>query len=280
MMVFLFSLLALLPADESLKGKACRSVHLAYPGQDAIAFYNEVTIQQSAPGTYFCAIGWNKGYFGIQELGNKKHLALFSVWDDEKQNDPKAVPDEQRVKLLHQGKEVRIGRFGGEGTGGQSFHNLDWQIGKTYGFLVTAKPNGSRTEYHGWIKDPKEPDWFHMVGFSTITGGKTMSGFYSFVEDFKRDGASAKLTRQASYGNGWLLESRINAGWAPVTKARFTADANPALTIDAYLLNNRFVLATGGTISNKNTPLRQFLPEAKAEVPPTIAKEMLPGPGK
>lgn len=72
-----------------------------------------------------------------------------------------------------------------------------------------------------------------------------MTGFYSFIEDFKRDGASAKITRQAGYGNAWLLGSEANAEWAPVTKARFTADANPALTIDAFLLNNRFVLATG-----------------------------------
>ncbi len=275
MNAFLLTLLALVPADESLKDKACRSVHLAYPGKDAIAFYNEVTVQKAASGTYFCAIGWNKGYFGIQELGNKRHLALFSVWDDDKQNDPKAVPDGQRVKLLHKGEGVRIGRFGGEGTGGQSFHNLDWQLDKTYGFLVTAKPNGVRTEYHGWVKDPDESDWFHMVGFSTITGGKTMSGFYSFVEDFKRDGASAKITRQASFGNGWLLGSEANAVWVPVTKARFTADANPALTIDASLLDNRFVLATGGMITNKNTPLRQSLPDSKPGIPPKIANDLL-----
>ncbi|MCY2945625.1 MAG: DUF3472 domain-containing protein [Planctomycetota bacterium] len=269
------ALVALVPADESLKDKACRSVHLAYPGKDTIAFFNEVTVQKSAPGTYFCAIGWNKGYFGIQELANKKHIALFSVWDDDKQDDPKAVPDEQRVKLLHKGESVRIGRFGGEGTGGQSFLDLNWQLGKTYGFLVTAKPNGARTEYHGWVKDPDQPNWFHMVGFSTITGGKTMTGFYSFIEDFKRDGASAKITRQASYGNAWLLGSEANAEWAPVTKARFTADANPALTIDAFLLNNRFVLATGGTITNKNTPLRQSLPDAKPGSPPKIEKDLL-----
>jgi hypothetical protein len=277
---FLLAALLLAPADESLKDRACRSVHLGYPGKDAIAFYNEVTIQKSAPGTYFCAIGWNKGYFGIQELANKKHLAIFSVWDDDKQDDPNSVPNEQRVKLLHKGDTVRIGRFGGEGTGGQSFLDLDWKLGKTYGFLVTAKPNGARTEYHGWIKDPEKAEWFHMVGFSTITGGKIMSGFYSFVEDFKRDGASAKITRQASYGNAWILGAGTKSEWAPVTQARFTGDSNPALNIDSFLEDNRFVLATGGDISNKNTKLRGSLPDRKPGEKPTITSEMIPSQPK
>src|SRR5438445_10095979 len=82
----------ILNADERLEGIACRSVHLAYTGGEGVAFYNEVTVEQSAPGTYFCACGWNKGYFGIQELGNGKKVVIFSIWDSN-QNDPKAVDD-------------------------------------------------------------------------------------------------------------------------------------------------------------------------------------------
>ena len=81
---------SVLNADERLEGVACRSVHLHYPAGEGTAFYNEVTVDQSAPGTYFCACGWNKGYFGIQELGNGKKVVIFSVWDSN-QNDPKAV---------------------------------------------------------------------------------------------------------------------------------------------------------------------------------------------
>ena len=61
-----------------------------------------------------------EGHFGMQELGNGKKLLLFSVWNSG-QNDPKAVAADKRVKLRHQDAKVRIGRFGGEGTGGQSF---------------------------------------------------------------------------------------------------------------------------------------------------------------
>ena len=76
------------PADEKLKGIACRSVHLGYPAPEATAFYNEVTIEATAPGTYFMVCGWSKGYFGVQELGNGKKVVLFSVWDPAAGNDP------------------------------------------------------------------------------------------------------------------------------------------------------------------------------------------------
>ena len=85
-------------ADEKLDGIACRSVHLQFPAGEGVAFYNEVTVEKSAPGTYFCAIGWNKGYFGIQESGAGKKVVIFSVWDSN-QNDPKKV-DEIRVGRL------------------------------------------------------------------------------------------------------------------------------------------------------------------------------------
>src|SRR5688572_13286804 len=64
-------------ADEKLKGIACRSVHLAYTAEPGTAFYIETTVRSSANGTYFCAIGFNSGYFGIQELANGKKLAIF-----------------------------------------------------------------------------------------------------------------------------------------------------------------------------------------------------------
>ena len=54
-------------ADEKLAGIACRSVHLAFTAPESLAFYNEVTVERSAEGTYFCVCGFNQGYFGIQE---------------------------------------------------------------------------------------------------------------------------------------------------------------------------------------------------------------------
>ena len=45
--------------------RAARSVHLNYTAGEGDLFYNEVTVGQSTPGSYFMACGWNTGYFGF-----------------------------------------------------------------------------------------------------------------------------------------------------------------------------------------------------------------------
>ncbi len=251
-------------ADEKLKGIACRSVHLGYPAPVGVSFHNEVTVEQSAPGTYFMVCGWSKGYFGMQELGNGKKLILFSVWDPGNQDDPKSVKEEQRVKLLHQGDGVRVGRFGGEGTGGQSFFDYDWKVGQTYRFLVTARAVDKRSEYSGYFFHPEKNEWKHLVTFSTPTGGTLLNGCYSFVEDFKRDKVSTTKTRRARFGQTWL--EAAGGQWQAITKARFTADANPVTNIDAGIDNDWFFLATGGEIDNKTVKRGQTM-ELDATLP-------------
>jgi len=257
----------LLSADEKLAGIACRSVHLGYPAPAGIAFYNEIAIEQSAPGTYFAVCGWDKGYFGLQELANGKKLAIFSVWDSS-DNDPNKTPADQRVNLLHQHERTRIGRFGGEGSGGQSFFDIDWQSGQTYRFVVTAKPAGDRTEYAGYLSGPGDDAWTHMVTFSTITAGKPLGGYYSFVEDFRRNRESTRQVRRATFGNGWVIPAEGPP--VPLLQARFTGDSNPATNIDAGLAGDRFFLATGGDTQNQHAKLRDLIdrPASETASPP------------
>lgn len=251
-----FFLIALLVApvlaDARLDGKACRSVHLSYAATEATAFYTEVQVEKSAPGTFFMVCGWNKGYFGIQELGNGKKLILFSVWDAG-DGDKKKLPEELRVKLHHKDEKTRVGRFGGEGTGGQSFYDLDWKAGETYRFMVTAKPEGKRTQFAGYFYHPDDQRWVHMTTFSTPSG-RGLRGLYSFIEDFKRDKVSLTKERRALFGAGWV---KIADSWKPLNSAQFTADSNPALNIDAGAIGDRFFLATGGDVVNKGIKLRE-----------------------
>jgi hypothetical protein len=252
------SLVALAPADDKLKDIACRSVHLGFPAPEGIAFYNEVAVQTSAEGTYFMVCGWSKGYFGIQELGNGKKLALFSVWDPASGEDPKKVPDEKRVKMLHKAESVRVGRFGNEGTGGQAFLDFDWKTGETYRFLVTAKADGTeRTAYSGYIFLPEDKAWRHLVTFSTLTKGELLKGYYSFIEDFRRNKISATKVRKAKFTNGWVKP--VKGDWESLSKARFTGDSNPVLNIDAGPSGRGFFLATGGETENKTTKLRDLM---------------------
>jgi hypothetical protein len=263
-------------ADEKLEGVACRSVHLHYPAPEGVAFYNEVAVDSSARGTYFMACGFDAGYFGMQELGDGKKVILFSVWDASDKNDPNAVEDEKRVKVLQKDDKVRVGRFGNEGTGAQSFFDYDWKVGEACRFLVTAKVEDKRTAYTAFFYVPDDKDWKRLATFSTVAGGRALRGYYSFVEDFRRNRTSAGEVRSAHYGNGWVKTK--DGQWVALTRARFTADSNPVVNINADVDGDRFLLATGGDTKNTGTPLGEAMdrPPAGVALPP----EMAGPPGK
>jgi hypothetical protein len=258
------------PADERLQGIACRSVHLAYPVAEGVAFYHEITVDDTAVGTYFMVCGWDKGYYGMQELGSGKRVLIFSVWDSG-QNDPSAVKQDNRTRLIYKDEKVRTRRFGGEGTGGQSFFDYDWKAGQTYRFLVTAKRDGQRTEYAGYFYLPEDKTWKHLVTFSTVTGGRNLRGYYAFIEDFKRDRVSTTKIRKAHFGNGWVQTTR--GEWVALRRARFTADSNPVMNIDAGVDGDRFFLATGGETKNTGTKLRDFM-DAPVEEGRTVPDDL------
>jgi hypothetical protein len=245
-----------LRADERLKDIACRSVHLGYPADEATAFYNECRPVTSAPGTYFCVCGWDAGYYGIQELANDDKVLLFSVWDS-KSDDPNAAPDAERVQVLHVDERVRVKRFGGEGSGGQSFFPLKWTLGENYRLLISLTRAENRAAYTNWLYEPEAKKWSNLVTFSVPSSKTTMRGLYSFVEDFRRNRESTQHTRRAQFGHGAVLTK--SGMWQPLRKARFTGDANPVVNIDAQIVDDRFELATGGDITNAHTPLNQTM---------------------
>ena len=73
-----FSLLgATALAEESHWHRGARSVHAWHPGPGAEWVYGEVKVEASVPGSYFSVIGFNCGYFGIQELLDGSRVAIF-----------------------------------------------------------------------------------------------------------------------------------------------------------------------------------------------------------
>jgi len=237
--------------------RAARSVHLWYDAPPGSVFYNEVTVEESDAGTYFCVCGFNHGYFGIQQLIEPgKKVVIFSVWDPGKQNDPDTVEPDRRVKVLGAGDGVRVSRFGNEGTGGKSMFPYPWSKGQRYRFCVKAQVEGESTAYAAYFYLNESHTWKHLVTFQTLTGGDPLQGYYSFVEDFRRNGVSATRRRRARYGNGWVRT--LQGHWVALTEATFTADRTPTLNIDAGRADNDFFLATGGNVQNQ-TPLRSHI---------------------
>jgi len=202
-----------LHATDSEKPRAARSVHLAYTAPEGTLFYNEMVVEKSVDGSYFMACGWNTGYFGIQQLNSSTNkVVLFSVWDSARGDDPKAVKAEERVEVLFQGEGVRIKRFGGEGTGGQCMAPFSWELNETNHFLVRAEVEKEKTAYTAWIQRRGAHEWWKLATFRTRTQGRPLSGYYSFVEDFRRDGVSATDSDGPDSRIAGLKPSREN-GW-------------------------------------------------------------------
>lgn len=232
---------------EDAKGfRAARSVHLGYPAPEGLAFYTEMVVEKSVNGSYFMACGWNTGYFGIQQINSpEEKVAIFSVWDPTTGDDPNRVKSEDRVEVLFEGEGVRIKRFGGEGTGGQCMMDFPWVLGQTNRFLITAEVQDTKTAYTAWIGMTN--GWKKLATFRTHTKGRPLGGYYSFVEDFRRDYKSALDVRRARYGNGWVKTTKKE--WIPLRQARFTASGaewEAKETIDAGRAADWFYLATGG----------------------------------
>jgi hypothetical protein len=268
---FLLFGVAALSAAESIGGKAppraARSVHLQWQAPDSEAFYLEVTVEQTTPGSYFMACGWSGGYFGIQQLRDDATVAIFSVWDPTKGDDPTAVRPEDRVELLHAGEGTRIRRFGGEGTGGQCKVDFAWKGGETHRFFVRAEAHGAakeKTAYSGWLYDPRTKAWCHLVTFRTRNAGRLLRGLYSFVEDFRRDTRSVEDLRRARFHSGWVRPA--GGEWRPLEQARFTASRaewEARDNIDAGTDSAAFFLATGGA-TVRHAELGAALPKVAA----------------
>jgi hypothetical protein len=236
---------------------AARSVHLWYHADQGKIFYNEVQPLKVQNGTYFQVCGFNHGYFGMQQLQDSKHkVILFSVWDPGNQNNPNATPDSLRVQELYHDPAVTVKRFGGEGTGAQSFYHYQWKLGHTYRFAIEAEPQGELTAYTAYFYLNKEKRWLKLATFATHTGGQWLSGYYSFVEDFRRDIKSVHQTRKAIYKNGHVMTP--SGIWEDLNEVTFTADSTPLMNIDAEVQGNGFLLETGGDVVN-HTPLNSRL---------------------
>lgn len=231
--------------------QAARSVHLRYPAPEATLYYNEVKVLESQNSSYFSVCGFGHGYFGIQQLAAPDDkVVIFSVWDTGAQNDPGSVSQDHRVTVLYHDPQVEVKRFGGEGTGAQSFYHYHWKIGDSYKFALKAAATGDRTAYSAFFYINETRQWKRLATFATLTQGEGLKALYSFIEDFRRDGQSAKERRSAIFHNGWTLTK--DGDWVSLARATFTGDSTPTNNINAAVSGDGFLLATGGNTANVN----------------------------
>ena len=243
----------------SRRGPSC---HLNYstPAADKAFFYSELTVPigEDKVGSYFMANGFGEGYMGIQVNSPTERRVLFSVWD----------PSQGQTTLLRNGANVTAGRFGGEGTGGQSYLVFNWKAGNTYKFLTEGKPGSNgNTVYTSWFYAPENGAWKLIASFSRPDTAKYLGSFHSFLENFEP--TQGYLERSAHWGNQWVYLA--SGSWSEVTTCRYSVDATgknkQRMDFAGGVENGQFFLRNGGFFATSTVPGTTFTRPATGVAP-------------
>jgi len=208
-------------------GRRGPSVHLSYTvptDAEVEYYYNEITVPEGEDviGSYYMANGFSQGYFGIQVNSERERRVLFSVWSPFHTDNPKEIPDDQKIILKAKGEGVHTGEFGNEGSGGQSFLRYNWTAGHTYGFLLRGRPvKDGYTEFTAWFYAPEKGEWQLIAQFLRPKTSTYLKGFHSFLENFIP--SRGNVERKVLFSNQWVRD--VDGNWHECTAARFTADA-------------------------------------------------------
>lgn len=241
-------------------GRRGPSVHMAYklPEGDNEWFYNEVTVPAEGETmcSYYMVAGFGEGYFGMQFNSPQERRVLFSVWSPFDTQDPRDIPDDQKIKLMRKGEDVHIGEFGNEGSGGQSYLKYPWKAGETYKFLMRVRPDGhGNTVYTAYFFATDENEWKLIASFLRPQTDTWYTHAHSFLENF--DPTQGYLSRKVLYGNQWVRSKE--GEWTEITDAVFTHDATARANVrldyqGGNTDDNRFYLKMGGFF-NESVPM-------------------------
>lgn len=254
-------------------GRRGPSVHLAYklPAGDTEWFYNEVTVPKEGETmhSYYMAAGFGEGYFGMQYNSPTERRVLFSVWSPFDTQNPKDIPDSHKIKLLRKGKDVHIGEFGNEGSGGQSYLCYPWKAGRTYKFLMQVHPdNQGNTIYTAYFYAPEDKAWRLIASFQRPLTNTWYTHAHSFLENFNPE--QGYLSRKVMFGNQWARSK--DGKWTRITDATFTHDATASAGVrldyqGGETKDNRFYLMMGGFFNESVSMGTQFHCEPTGQAP-------------
>ncbi|MGV3656633.1 MAG: DUF3472 domain-containing protein [Chitinophagaceae bacterium] len=262
-------------------GRRGPSVHLGYtvPQQKEIEwFYNEITVPKGDDviGSYYMANGFAEGYFGIQVNSATERRILFSVWSPFHTDDPKKIPEDQKIIMLKKGDGVHTGEFGNEGSGGQSYLRYNWKAGNTYGFLLRGVPDGAaHTIYTAYFFAPEKGDWSLVASFRRPKSATYLKRLHSFLENFIPE--QGNIERKVLFSNQWVRDRE--GAWHELTKARFTGDNTAAkryrMDYAGGISNDTFYLRNCGFFSNYTT-LNSWFERKATNRQPQIDLKALP----
>lgn len=244
-------------------GRRGPSVHINYDmsqaGNEIEWFYNEITVPEGNDviGSYFMADGFGEGYFGMQVNSATERRIIFSVWSPFKTDNPKEIPEDQKIILAARGKDVVANEFGNEGSGGHSHLVYPWKAGQTYRFVLHGVPGkDNHTQYTAYFYDPAKQQWMLIASFIRPATNTWLKRLHSFLENFVPE--TGNHTRMAYYHNQWVKPA--GKDWQPLNTMFVTADATAnkkyRMDYDGGAHNGMFFLKNGGFF-NESGELRK-----------------------
>ncbi|MDR0765828.1 MAG: DUF3472 domain-containing protein [Odoribacteraceae bacterium] len=236
------------PPSNAHFGRRGPSVHLrpAMPVADVEYFYTEVFVPvgQDVVGSFFMCNGFGEGYAGIQVNSATERRVLFSVWSAYRVDNPalmgKYAPRLTRVNNRPgQREHITYTKFGGEGSGGQSFARYAWEAGKVYRMLTRVRPHPRQdlfpgsTLYKAWFHDGDE--WVFIAEWRRVEldaddnhgippAPRRYAGAHHFLENFTP--ATGNVTRRGTWDNQWFISKE--GEYFEATAFTFTNDATAA----------------------------------------------------
>lgn len=265
-------------------GRRGSSTHLIYllPSEvQAEWFYTEVTVPQGNDilGSYFMADGFGEGYFGMQVNSPTTRHILFSVWSPFKTDNPKDIPSDQRIQLLRRGDGVHAGKFGNEGSGGQSYLNYPWKAGRTYRFLLHASPHSpdsaDYTVFTAYFYAPEARKWRLIASFRRPQTYTYLTHLHSFLENFLPEQGDKE--RRVLFGNQWIKTAQ--GQWIELNKMHFSTDNTGRIgyrmDYAGGVVGQQFYLQNCGFFSDY-TPAGKLFERPLIGTPPRIDFQKLP----
>lgn len=251
------------------------SVHLGFSSTSETTksydwLYEEILVPEGGDplATFYMAIGFYRGYFGIQTNSDTERRVLFSVWDSKDAENDKSTTNADFVTLVDKDEATTTNSFGGEGTGGQSYvKTANWQTGKPVKFLMNVRPqeNGSVVLSAWYSLDGN--DWKYVASWRAPKEKRFFNGFHSFIENYGY--TNGQLRREAYYYNAWGHENETGK-WINFNKVRFSnTDGKEGQRVDyeqgvSPKQSDKFYMSSGGytpTLKTENEmPLSENTP--------------------
>ena len=266
-------------------GRRGPSVHLTYnqpQNKEVQWFYNEVTVPdgQAKLGSFFMATGHSHGYFGMQVNSETERRVLFSIWSAYETDDPNQVPDDYKVTTLGHGEGVTVQPFGNEGSGMQSFIDVDWKEATTYKFLLKGEPSSEvsgATDFTGYFYDPAIDEWKLIASLRKPKTSTHLKRLHSFLENFSVN--TGYQSREVHFSNQWAYTK--DGSWEELTKAIFTNDATAAngdrLDYAGGEKGEVFFLKNCGFFNDNSSPNTNFTRVPSGKIP-SVDFSSLPKP--